>query len=811
MLKLMDSFRKYHMNVADSFLNSADRIRATALDPLHHQTAIGVQAVSRQKTSVNFQEQEHKDKEERLRKAKKALVKAARESQLCQAKLAKLKQEPTSMKEEVATANDRCERAEKHRVMCSSEVDQKQQELLQSYGKRDDVWVLAATNCHQLERDANERILFYVRQMINIEREKIQLWQSSLDELEQQLEQTNIEQDIYRFAESHKIPDHTHLYLQALTFLDWDWARSARKRGDSKSEEAIVSPLHPTPPTQPPDDSSVLDFVRSFGRSFLSFAEPPPGQAPTLMRPMGTAGTTPTAAAGGSIRSDQAQFAQRWDQARRTSTDDNDPLMDATAAVTDLALFEKARQKLLVILDPDVDFKTTDLFVFAPEIVDLIVTDKGRGDFLKVLNDERGKAGSRALSRAGFEMLTRAMHLCLDACMDLKQVTLARNIGMMANTFYTTASPEELEELPKGPGREKNDNRRYITSMLLTHPLWQNPSFWEKNLLNSIMEQFDMYSQQVCWHDLTPEQLRTEVLRVHNTIFSQLSTIAFNMSEFGVDPGIISAFVTRMCDDHQLCTEQKRDLFRSLAHRGITEMQPVPNLIPVPGGLVPHPPADPPNSPTLRAKAYAVKDDPRSLRHSTGSSGRGDLEGEGSLITDQVHVIDSFYSDSPRAQSLRLAHSNSQPALVPTETSHDTPQPSGFASPGHRGRSVALAADDLSLSQMREPIDTTDTSHITPAPAPQPQSNYSNNTDNNDTSLSLSQLGGIAPPSLAEPLEALSDHEDQQKQNRNQTQNQSQHTQSDHNALDTILPAHGSNINEQARNLTFLESEFGLG
>jgi hypothetical protein len=58
------------------------------------------------------------------------------------------------------------------------------------------------------------------------------------------------------------------------------------------------------------------------------------------------------------------------------------------------------------------------------------------------------------------------------------------------------------------------------------------------------------------WDDLSAAQLNSEIIRVQNTIFAQLTAIAFNMSECGLDPAQISEFVIRMCEQNQLSDDQ---------------------------------------------------------------------------------------------------------------------------------------------------------------------------------------------------------------------------------------------------------------
>jgi hypothetical protein len=106
-----------------------------------------------------------------------------------------------------------------------------------------------------------------------------------------------------------------------------------------------------------------------------------------------------------------------------------------------------------------------------------------------------------------FEVLTDVMMLCLDNCLEVNDVVCAKNLGMMANTFYRQIqNPDDS----KGTKLESEDSetaafthqdrchREYITEHLKDHEIWHEMKFWEDNLMSSVSEQLILFPQAVC-------------------------------------------------------------------------------------------------------------------------------------------------------------------------------------------------------------------------------------------------------------------------------------------------------------------------
>lgn len=67
------------------------------------------------------------------------------------------------------------------------------------------------------------------------------------------------------------------------------------------------------------------------------------------------------------------------------------------------------------------------------------------------------------------------------------------------------------------------------------------------------------------WEELSGEQLREQILRVHNLVFAQLASLALHMRECGVGAGEIKGFVRIMTERCQLGEEQAVALEQEVA------------------------------------------------------------------------------------------------------------------------------------------------------------------------------------------------------------------------------------------------------
>lgn len=184
---------------------------------------------------------------------------------------------------------------------------------------------------------------------------------------------------------------------------------------------------------------------------------------------------------------------------------------------------------------------------------ELIDHERGRAYFIRVLNEGRGRYTDVG---AKYDELAACLTQLLDKCMDKHDVRAAQQTMQMGNTFFRTSKVSTPTATHEATDALTRQEKHYLLAQIRAHPIWRSPKFWEEALMLGVADQFDLCPQAAAWESLHGDALREAVMRVHNTVFGQLGSLAFNMAECGVPRAEIYSFVMTMCERTQLGEDQ---------------------------------------------------------------------------------------------------------------------------------------------------------------------------------------------------------------------------------------------------------------
>jgi hypothetical protein len=191
---------------------------------------------------------------------------------------------------------------------------------------------------------------------------------------------------------------------------------------------------------------------------------------------------------------------------------------------------------------------------------DILFAKKARDLFLQELDKNRGSHGK--LSHVAFGELTLAMKAMLDYCEQNEEVRAAMRVANMANTYHTC--PKLPEETRNGEGEKISLDlveKHYIQqeSMIRNHCLWRQEAFWDAALIQGVAEELE-HRDAILWDELSPEEMREEVIGVHNVVFGQLATMTITMHAIGLNRWEVLRKLLRLSRGAQLTVEQENDL-----------------------------------------------------------------------------------------------------------------------------------------------------------------------------------------------------------------------------------------------------------
>eukprot|EP00605_Chrysophyceae_sp_TOSAG23-4_P000264 GSChrysophyteH1.ASY1.ANO1.305.1 assembled CDS len=227
-------------------------------------------------------------------------------------------------------------------------------------------------------------------------------------------------------------------------------------------------------------------------------------------------------------------------------------------------------------------------------LCEFVSTQAGRDIFVTTLNQFRSK---KVDVGTAYEALGAVLWQTLDHCADAHDIHGSKVIMMLSQTFFrkkpAAASSvgeneprkengdRDGEETDPSPSVDSADSgsdteldeaedtgrgakmRQYLKDVLTPHPIWNGDTFWEEVLVECVLEQLQMIPCEVPWHDMSTEDRREAVRRVHNVVMSQVMAVEHSMLELGCSQGHVRKFIYNMAYHYQLPESQKHVL---LAH-----------------------------------------------------------------------------------------------------------------------------------------------------------------------------------------------------------------------------------------------------
>lgn len=258
---------------------------------------------------------------------------------------------------------------------------------------------------------------------------------------------------------------------------------------------------------------------------------------------------------------------------------------------------------------------------------DCVRSQYGRDSFVTVLNQFRSR---KVDVGDAYRALGAVLWQCLDHCADAVDIHTSKVIMMLSQTFYclNAASPKvsprkrakarkanslslqnslDLGD-PEEDDQDEDDDevhaydeddadgvggdgdgdqdgerdegeiggrgqgvRKYLKEMLTSHHIWKDGKYWEQVLWECAIEQLYSMPYELPWYDLSSQERREAVRRVHNVVMSQVMAVEHSMLELGCTHELVREFVYRMCVIHQLTESQRQLLLLHLQSRSETE------------------------------------------------------------------------------------------------------------------------------------------------------------------------------------------------------------------------------------------------
>lgn len=379
--------------------------------------------------------------------------------------------------------------------------------LQQCISERDGFIRDACRAYQQLEEERLSKVKDALLRLAALEREHLQARLQEVEAFEASVRGLDVAQDLDRFISERKDPDATHLYYRALVILEWGWLRQLRLRRKQRAAAAAAGSRPVTPqPEGEEDPSSSSSFLRE--KSGIDAI-------------LGSLLSSSPAEAGGG-----AAGGGGGEEPGRLASPGPEPSPTGNGGLAGVPFSE------------------------------LIEHERGRAYFIQVLNEGRGRSADVG---SGYDGLSKCLEQLLDKCLEKYDVRAAQQTMQMANTFFRS-TPTCASSSSEGGGALTSQEKEYLLSHIRSHPIWRSHKLWEDALMLGVADQFDLCPQDTSWDDLSGEALREAVMQVHNTVFGQLGSLAFNMAECGVPPGEIQSFIRTMCDRTQLGEDQELQL-----------------------------------------------------------------------------------------------------------------------------------------------------------------------------------------------------------------------------------------------------------
>lgn len=120
----------------------------------------------------------------------------------------------------------------------------------------------------------------------------------------------------------------------------------------------------------------------------------------------------------------------------------------------------------------------------------------------------------------------------------------------MSLTFY---KPTPKEESINGLREEKT----FLQTSIVDHPIWKDPEFWESAILNSINEETAL---QKGYKLEEGESNADTSLRQRNLVFGQLANYSHNMVLFKMEKSEVRNIMTKFCKLFSLSDFQSKEI-----------------------------------------------------------------------------------------------------------------------------------------------------------------------------------------------------------------------------------------------------------
>lgn len=187
---------------------------------------------------------------------------------------------------------------------------------------------------------------------------------------------------------------------------------------------------------------------------------------------------------------------------------------------------------------------------------------------------------AKILSSAQFEGLCRVFSAVLSGC--------GKNDSGLSSAVLLMSLSKHFHI------ESDNQKKVYVNNRLTGHPLWDEDTFWDQALhqtvaeklnYSGVMSNFERDSNKIVsdtkkersewtethqtrWHDLTEKERYEAASQVHAVVFAQVGEMADSMLEFCGSVEKTSAFVRRMCVRNSLPVSQRTTLLRHLIGLG---------------------------------------------------------------------------------------------------------------------------------------------------------------------------------------------------------------------------------------------------
>lgn len=183
---------------------------------------------------------------------------------------------------------------------------------------------------------------------------------------------------------------------------------------------------------------------------------------------------------------------------------------------------------------------------FIPNSPDTIYEHKSvRLILISCLQTQRGR--SQELSCPGYESLGMVLECVLSACVEARDIKVAKSVMNMMQTFYVTK-------------KSSSNAVVHLTDRLKRHDIWANLWFWRDALLLGMDEEMSKCPLAHPWYHLPSTERLEEIRKVHNIIYGQLGTLVYNMSSIGIPRVNIGQFVQHVAQSFELPEHQLHQL-----------------------------------------------------------------------------------------------------------------------------------------------------------------------------------------------------------------------------------------------------------